>query len=202
MASRLARALAVVLLALAGACGLGQEPVVIELDGDGLNVVIISDVDAASAADERWELVELPAASRGGVLRAGNSAVILQPDVRGFYVVERWLALGVSRTLTHRFIVAVAGRAGQPSIEAPDRSSVGAVITVNGEASTSPEGLPLSYQWRLAERPRDSEASIENDVAAQASFTADVAGQFVIALAVFDGQLWSEEATATIAVAP
>lgn len=200
MACRGYRALVCGLLASAASCGVGRDPEVVEIDDSGLDAVILREAADAPSADERWELTELPAASDRDVVLERNGFVFFEPDVRGAYVVERWLELGVSTELTHRYVIDVPGLPGEPYFVVSGAHVVGQPMTADGSDSRSPEGLPLSYQWRLAERPRDSAAMLESDVGAQTRFVPDVAGQFVITLSVFDGQLWSDEATVKIDV--
>lgn len=196
------RGLVLGLLAFAVSCGVGRDPEVVEVDDTGLDAVILREAADAPSVDERWELAELPSASDRDVVVERNGFVFFEPDVRGLYVVEHWLQLGVNTELTKRFIIDVPGLPGEPYFVVSGAHLVGLPMTADGADSKSPEGLPLSYQWRLAERPRASAAMLDNDVGSQISFVPDVAGQFVITLSVFDGQLWSGEATVKVEVEP
>ena len=74
-------------------------------------------------------------------------------------------------------------------------------MTADGDPSLSPEGRPLAFHWRLAARPRGSVAALVSATDPTASFTPDVAGDYGLDLAVFDGELWSTtDATATVHV--
>jgi len=146
----------------------------------------------------RWELVLRPETSQA-IAPEGQAAVTFLPDVRGPYVVERWLAYGLSDRLTHEFVIQASGIAPEAAASGSTSVAVGTSAVVDGGQSHSPEGLPLTYQWRLAERPRDSAAMVSDPHAASTSFVADVAGTYVVELAVFDGDMWSDP-HATLAV--
>src|SRR4026208_2101068 len=53
---------------------------------------------------------------------------------------------------------------------------VGSPVTLDGSASNSPSGAPLSYQWTLTATPAGSTASLNTPNSVRATFTPDVAG--------------------------
>lgn len=64
---------------------------------------------------------------------------------------------------------------------------VGGVVDLDAGDSYSAFGRPLSYKWRMLYRPEDSSATLSDETAAQPSFTADVAGAYLVRLIVNDG---------------
>jgi len=80
--------------------------------------------------------------------------------------------------------------------------AVGDSVTLNGSASTDTYGLPLAYSWSLTSKPGGSDASLTNATAVDPSFTAGVAGDYVISLTVDNGHLSSTAATVTITASP
>jgi hypothetical protein len=189
-------------LHLLAGCDLGEDATVVAIEGIGLADVTMIPSGETAGARADWDLETLPETSRVQLLRINGVRAVLEPDVRGIYVVDRWLRIGVSEELTHRFVVAVPGVAGLAVIDAPEQGSVGERIVADGAASSSPERRALTYQWRLARRPRDSGAGLDAERDAQTSFVADVPGEYAVALSVFDGELWSDEVNAIIAVVP
>jgi hypothetical protein len=82
----------------------------------------------------------------------------------------------------------------------PDLGSiiVGTVITMNGSASTDPNGDPLTYSWSLITKPAGSAAVLVNPTSVTPTFTVDRVGDYVVQLIVNDGGLNSAPDTAII----
>jgi len=192
--SRLAFALGVVVLL--PACSADIAPV-IEVTAHAAMPVILEPtllVDLGDDATYRWDLVTAPVGSRAEVPQGEPIATFL-PDVRGTYLVERWIGYGVADDLSYRFLINAKGSPPVAVINVPASVSVGTTVTLDGQTSHSPEGRDLIFQWRLLERPRDSQATIADAGSATTSFAADVVGNFVIELHLFDGGLWNEAPT-------
>ena len=78
-----------------------------------------------------------------------------------------------------------------PEAEASARRSFASMSTIklDGSASSDPNGDTLRYRWRFVSRPADSaltDADIQDNTAALASFTADVEGTWQVKLTVRD----------------
>lgn len=157
------------------------------------NIERLSDDEAAY----RWELVVAPEAS-AVELPAAAEVLRFVPDARGVYLVERWIEYGLSERLTHRFVVHANGMAPVAVGPAALNGSVGGVVTLDGSASHSDEGLALVYRWRLTSRPQHSAAQLTAPDTATALLTPDLAGTYAAELVVFDGQLWSNPAAVTV----
>ncbi len=74
-------------------------------------------------------------------------------------------------------------------------------MTLDGTGSSDPDGDPLTFAWTIVSRPDGSSAQIASASAAQASFTPDLEGVYVVQLAVNDGQFTTTD-TATLTVGP
>jgi hypothetical protein len=75
---------------------------------------------------------------------------------------------------------------------------MGVPVTLDGSASDSPTGNPVSYQWTLSEKPAGSGASLAGPVSARPSFTPDVAGSYTATLVVQSDGVSSTPDTVTI----
>jgi hypothetical protein len=78
-----------------------------------------------------------------------------------------------------------------PEAEASARRSFGSTATIklDGSASSDPNGDTLRYRWRFVSRPADSaltDADIQDNTSALASFTGDVDGTWQVKLTVRD----------------
>ncbi len=77
---------------------------------------------------------------------------------------------------------------GQPVADAgsPQTVSIGNSVTINGSASSDPDGDALSYQWTLVSKPQASLAEVVKATMAIASFDPDQPGDYVAQLIVTD----------------
>lgn len=84
----------------------------------------------------------------------------------------------------------------------PDQStSTGTTVTLDGSASSDPEGVTLSYSWRAISSPADSEAVLSDSSVSSPTFVPDIQGEYVFGLVVNDGvQLSSEDFVAVQAL--
>ena len=73
----------------------------------------------------------------------------------------------------------------------PDLGSVtsGTRVTLNGSASTDPNGNPLTYSWTFLSKPAGSAAVLANPTSVTPSFTVDRSGDYVVQLIVNDGAM-------------
>ena len=77
-------------------------------------------------------------------------------------------------------------------------TAVGAEAILNGIASSDEDGNPLSYRWRIADKPANSIAQLNNVNAIQAKLTIDLKGSYRIELIVNDGQVDSQPVNVVI----
>jgi len=102
---------------------------------------------------------------------------------------------------------ACGGGGNQPPIAnaGPDQTlgnQTGDVIILDGSASSDADGQVLSYQWKLQIVPSGSNATITDATSANASFTADMPGQYTVRLVVNDGQEDSQPDEMVVMVEP
>jgi len=75
---------------------------------------------------------------------------------------------------------------------------VGTLVTLDGSASSDPDGDPLTWSWTLTARPATSAATLAGGDTATPSFTPDLAGEYIVELIVNDGADNSDPASVTI----
>jgi hypothetical protein len=157
--------------------------------------------DVPDTGSYRWFTTESPIGS-GVQDPRGDATATFIPDVRGTYLIERWFVSGVGEDLTHRFVVQVSGLAPTALLGAhPSPYTVGASVLRDGSASSSTEGRSLTYHWRLVLRPLGSQSTVEQGTA-RSQLAPDVAGEYVVELAVFDGELWNDGTTTAFVTVP
>jgi hypothetical protein len=78
----------------------------------------------------------------------------------------------------------------------------GAVVTLDGSASSGSTGGALSYSWTITSKPVGSAVALTASNVAKPGFTVDIAGSYVVSLVVSNGQSASASASVTITALP
>jgi outer membrane protein assembly factor BamB len=74
----------------------------------------------------------------------------------------------------------------------------GSLVTLDGSASTDPDGDTLTYNWTITSRPGGSAVGLSLSNTVNPEFTPDVDGTYVISLVVNDGTVDSDPDTVTV----
>lgn len=78
----------------------------------------------------------------------------------------------------------------------------GVAVTLNGSASTDPDGDSLGFRWLLRARPPGSAAQLDAPTAVMPQFVADADGRYEIDLVVNDGRIDSATDTVVVTTLP
>jgi hypothetical protein len=132
-----------------------------------------------------------------------NLEIDTQFGVYGGAAVALNKQIGLNSTYSSNAANAVHADLSTPAANAGIAQTVatGSVVTLDGSASSDPNGDPLTYTWTLTSKPAGSAAALSAATSAKPAFTADVAGTYVVSLTVNDGKVSSTEATVSIAAA-
>ena len=79
--------------------------------------------------------------------------------------------------------------------------TVGSLVTLDGSASSDANSDALTYKWAFTAKPVGSSAVLSSTTAIKPTFTADVAGTYILSLIVNDGKVSSSAATVSIIAA-
>ena len=146
-----------------------------------------------------WNVVSKPVDSAIAEVESPTSeSTVFAPDVGGRYLVSLVVNNGVSDSLPDTVTIDVystnplapVANAGEDLLQESDCSE----IQLDGSASNDPNGDELEYLWAVQSKPTGSSADNESfsDVGAESPvFYPDVAGDYILSLAVFDGAEWS-----------
>ena len=155
---------------------------------------------AGNALTYAWAVSSLPAGSKATLANATSVRPVLVTDVPGTYtfslVVKDANGSSAPSTVsvsTTPINVAPVADAGPDQLVAP-----GALVALDGTASTDINGDPLTYQWTLLSKPAGSAATVLQPTSPQPTFVADFPGAYVVGLAVSDGKLTSSVAAVTV----
>ena len=153
--------------------------------------------DALSYA---WRFVSVPKSSDAELVDANTVSPSFVADEAGDYVAELVVNDGSADSTADRVTVSAAQANARPVADAGSDQNVntGAVVTLDGTASSDADGDQISYDWSFVSRPAGSSAAFDDAASPQPSFTADVDGDYVVQLVVDDGEATSAPARATV----
>lgn len=164
-----------------------------------------SDADGDSLTFS-WAFSSIPVGSAATLSGANTSTPTFTPDVAGVYVVRLVVNDGTVDSAPALVTVTVSSTDGGvpgnavPVADAGPAQSVfvGALVTLDGSASSDADGDPLTYSWAFTSKPVGSAATLSGSATVAPSFTPDLPGAYVVRLIVSDGQAASLPATVTI----
>ena len=152
-----------------------------------------------------WQFQAMPSSSALTSLTGWDTATpSFVADTGGVYIVSLVVDNGVAQSSPDTVVARISSSDPQaPVALAGDDMEVQDCLaaTIDGSGSYDANGDELSYQWSLQDQPEDStasNASFDDRTAATTTFFPDVAGTYVLSLAVFDGTDWSSPDILTV----
>ena len=146
-----------------------------------------------------WSVSNAPStSSTASFSDASVASPSFTPDATGSYLLSLVVNNGINDSLPDSVVVNVASSnplapiadAGPDILDGEDCSN----IQLDGLASSDPNGDELDFLWTLQSKPTDSTVttnSISDPEASQPTFYPDIAGEYMLSLAVYDGTTWS-----------
>jgi hypothetical protein len=135
----------------------------------------------------------------GAVLSSASSATpTFMPDRRGSYEARLIVDDGVLPSVPDSVVVSVLNSAPVANAGADQTAYVTHVVTLDGSASSDPDGDAVSYQWALVSRPAGSAAVLSDATAVSPTFLVDRPGTYTAQLVVGDGSVTSAADTVTV----
>lgn len=150
----------------------------------------------------KWALVGMPAGSTAALNNATSQSPSFTIDKRGAYVGQLIVNDGQTDSQPATVTITSTNRAPIANAGANQNAVVGATVTLDGTASTDPDGYQLSYQWRFTSIPSGSSAVLTNNTGSSPTFVADIIGTYTLELVVSDGLLTSTPSTVDVTVGP
>ena len=136
----------------------------------------------------KWSVIAGPSGSQ----LIGDTQALAQfvPNVAGVYTLGLVVNDGVldSAQATVQLTVVPSGTNRAPTADAGIDQNVplGTVVTLDGSASSDPDGNPITYLWTLDSKPANSTAAIVDATSPRPSLTPDLAGTYIASLVVTD----------------
>ena len=168
-----------------------------------LAALVTLDGSASKDADNdaltyQWSLVYKPTSSAAALSSETAAKPTFTADLAGVYVGALIVSDGKAKSSLATTTV-TANTAPVANAGTTQTVAVAAVVTLDGTASTDPNSDTLTYKWVMTTRPTGSNAALSSASASKPTFTADVAGIYVMTLVVNDGKVDSSN-TSTVAV--
>jgi hypothetical protein len=168
--------------------------------GVNQNVVIASTVtlDGTASTDAnndslsyKWVLQSKPATSSATLTGATSAKPTFKADIAGTYVATLVVSDGKANSeLAAVSILASATNLAPVAKPGVNQSVVvGSKVSVDGSASSDPNGDSITYRWSLLFKPVGSTATLSSTSSVNATFTADLAGTYLLGLTVNDGKV-------------
>lgn len=146
----------------------------------------------------QWSFTSRPQGSAAALSNpaAVNPSFVL--DVAGVYVLQLIVDNGFQPSSADTMTVSTELLAPTANAGSDRQVPVNTLVSLDGSASTDPNGLALVYVWSLIHVPAGSAAALSNPGIVGPTFTADLPGEYVAQLIVNNGSLSSAPDTATI----
>ena len=143
-----------------------------------------------------WVFKSKPVGSVASLSNAKVAKPSFIADIDGDYVAELIVNDGLVDSSPKTVKITAATKVVPPVNIAPvsnagnDQSTqTGSVIVLDGSGSSDTNKDPLLYGWSFITVPAGSQATLSDPTVAMPTFTADIAGNYVVELVVNDGQL-------------
>jgi len=180
--------------------------------GVNQSVVIASTVtlDGSASTDAnndslsyKWVLQSKPATSSATLTAATSAKPTFKADIAGTYVATLVVSDGKANSeLAAVSILASATNLAPVAKPGVNQSVVvGSKVSVDASASSDPNGDSITYRWSLLFKPVGSTATLSSATTASATFTADLAGTYLVGLTVNDGKVDSPVVVLTVTAA-
>lgn len=155
----------------------------VDLDGSGST----DDVTANEDLTFSWAFVSQPSGSTATLSSANSVAPSFTPDAIGVYVLELTVADLAGFTSTDVVEVSCLNLPPTAAAGSDELISVGAEVILDGLDSSDPDQDSITYAWSFTSLPPGSQAILVDADTATPSFSADVAGDYIVELITSDG---------------
>jgi hypothetical protein len=150
-----------------------------------------------------WSFTSKPSGSTASLSSSTSATPTFTADKAGSYVLSLTVNDGSLSSAPSTVTVTASNANLAPVANAGSSQNVyvGTTVSLNGANSYDPNGDSLLYAWAFVSKPNGSSALLSGTATAAPTFVPDVAGSYVVALAVSDGLLSSQISTVTVTAA-
>ncbi|HEV8395116.1 MAG TPA: PKD domain-containing protein [Vicinamibacterales bacterium] len=144
-----------------------------------------------------WTLTG-PIGSGASLSTPSNPTTSFMPDRRGTYEAQLIVDDGSLPSAPDSVVITVANSAPVANAGPDQTALVTHIVTLDGNASSDPDGDAVSYQWALTSRPAGSAAVLSDPSAVTPTFLVDRPGTYTAQLIVSDGSASSAADSVTV----
>ena len=150
-----------------------------------------------------WSFESVPAGSAAKLSPQFAPKPTFTADLDGAYVVRLVVNDGSGESMADTVTITAATENSAPVANAGADQNVttGALVTLDGSGSSDANGDALVYAWSFDSVPSGSTATLVSPTTNKPSFTADLAGSYVVRLVVNDGTVDGIADTVTVTAA-
>ena len=145
-----------------------------------------------------WSLLSRPAGSIATLSATNIAHPTFVLDFAGSYVAQLIVSNGTLSSAPSTVTITTANTPPVANAGAAQNVTVGTLVTLDGSGSYDVDHDPLAYSWSFLSLPAGSSATLQGVHSVAPTFTADVAGTFVVQLIVNDGTVNGPPATVMI----
>jgi hypothetical protein len=145
-----------------------------------------------------WSFLSRPAGSAAALSNAAAVQPTFVVDVVGSYTVQLIVNDGQVNSPPDTVIAAPGNLPPVANAGPAQTVTVATTVTLDGSASSDPEGRALTYSWFFVSQPAGFAAVLENPTTATPTFTPALPGSYVVGLVVNDGILNSTQTNVVI----
>jgi len=145
-----------------------------------------------------WWFVSRPPGSAAALSNAAAVLPTFVVDVAGSYTVQLIVNDGQVNSPPDTVIAATGNLPPVANAGPAQTVNLPTTVTLDGSASSDPEGHALTYRWFFVSQPEGSAPVLESPTAAKPTFMPVWAGSYVVGLVVNDGVLNSTQTNVVI----
>jgi len=148
----------------------------------------------------QWSMASKPVGSNAILVKPTTVNPTITPDISGSYSFK--LIVTDAKYITSEDIIivtaSVSNAAPVANAGTAQRVVTNSVVTLDGSGSSDANGDLLTYRWAFTSKPSGSSATLSNATVAKPTFTADIAGAYILNLVVNNGKVNSAVANVTV----
>src|SRR5271166_17671 len=145
-----------------------------------------------------WSLLSRPPGSIATLSATNIADPTFVLDAPGSYVAQLIVNNGTLSSAPSTVTISTANTPPVANAGPAQNVTVGTLVTLDGSGSFDVDHNPLTYSWSFLSTPAGSTAALQAAHSVSPTFTADVAGTFVVQLIVNDGFVNGPPATVVI----